>query len=135
MQRVITVLPFIVLCTFFSRSGLNLAGQTNRPVESTAGQYGVVISTARVDGLDSPSATLTIEGQNFGTLPRVFIGAPGGAFQQLFILQSTSTMIVASLNPVNAGTHVVMVQAGNLPSQTAAVDLTIGAVGPAGPTG
>jgi hypothetical protein len=94
-----------------------------------------IISRASVAGIDTPAVTMTIEGQNFGTSPKVYFGAAGGVFQQLSILQSTATLIVAALNPVDAGTYMVIVQTGMLPNQNAAIDVTIGSVGATGATG
>ena len=90
-----------------------------------------LISKATVAGLESAVPTISVEGQNFSN-PKVFFGAAGGVFQQLTVLQSTNTMIVAALNSTNAGSYVVFVQVGD---QTAGLTVTLGAVGPAGPQG
>ena len=95
----------------------------------------VVITHTAVSGMDSPSLTLTIDGQNFGSSPLVFFGAPGGLFQRLLVLHSTPSMIVSGLNPVNPGTCYVVVQNGNAEGQSAGLAVTIGAVGKTGVTG
>jgi hypothetical protein len=95
----------------------------------------VVITKTAVSGMDSPSPTLTIDGQNFGTSPLVFFGAPGGGFQRLSVLHSTSSMIAAGLNTVSPGTYYVVVQSGKGEGQTAGLTVTIGAVGQTGATG
>src|SRR5689334_7614613 len=95
----------------------------------------VVITHTAVSGMDSPSLTLTIDGQNFGSSPLVFFGAPGGLFQRLLVLHSTPSMIVSNLNPVDPGTYYVVVQDGNAGGRSAGLAVTIGAVGKTGATG
>jgi hypothetical protein len=103
-------------------------------------QHHMVITRAAVTGLDNPPATLTLEGRNFGTSPRVFFGAAGGVFQRLSVLHSTATMIMAGLTTVSPGTYVVLVEKGHGKKdfddgESAALDVTIGAQGKTGPQG
>jgi hypothetical protein len=101
----------------------------------------VVITYAAVSGIGSSSPTLTVNGQNFGSSPTVFFGAPGGVFQQLTVRNSTSSTIAAALplNTVNPGTYLALVQSrkgnGDGDGQTASLDVTIGQVGATGATG
>src|SRR4051812_12144244 len=95
----------------------------------------LVVTRAVVAGLDNPPATLTIDGQHFGSSPKVFFGAPGGVYEALAVLQSTDTLIVAGLNTVTPGTYFVVVQSGDSTGRTSSIDVTIGVQGPSGAKG
>ena len=110
-----------------------LFAQAGSQVVQTGNQ--VVITRAVVADLDNPPAILTLDGQHFGSSPKVFFGASGGVYQQLAVLQSTDTMIVAALDTVTAGTYLVVVQSGQGVGRIAGIDVTVGVQGPTGPKG
>jgi hypothetical protein len=88
-----------------------------------------VITRARAD---LPSGRLYLEGKGFGSSPRVLLGAPAGAFDDLTVLASTPELVEAELSELDPGTYTVMVLRGLL---VASIDVTLGAVGPEGPQG
>lgn len=90
------------------------------------------ISRAEVD---LQNLVLVIQGQHFGTNPRVFVGVANGGYRELPVLPgATQRRVEASLpaEPV-AATHSVLVLASS--GQFGTLDVTFGAVGPEGPAG
>lgn len=88
-------------------------------------------------------SVLLIVGQNFGDLPRVFIGNNQSTLDELVVLVATPTNIEAQLPGTDPGTYLLVVQRGvSDPATTMRFDppigtmsLTLGAVGPGGPEG
>ena len=78
---------------------------------------------------------LSIQGQHFGTNPRVFVGVANGGYRELPVLPgATQKRVQASLPAVpNPATHSVLVLASS--GQFGTLDVTFGAVGPEGPAG
>lgn len=90
------------------------------------------ISRAEVD---LENLVLVIQGQHFGTNPRVFVGVANGGYRELPVLPgATQKRVEASLPAVpDAATHSVLVLASS--GQYGRLDVTFGAVGPEGPAG
>lgn len=80
---------------------------------------------------DFQNSVITIQGENFGTgTPLVFLGS-----QQLAVISSSDTVIVASLPAMPSGTYQLLVSGGHAATQNNSLDVTLGAVGPQGPQG
>jgi hypothetical protein len=75
---------------------------------------------------------LFLEGKNFGSSPRVLLGAPAGALDELVVLSSSFERIEAELPAVEPGTYLVLVFRGLLVNS---IHVTVGAEGPPGPKG
>ena len=103
---------------------------------------GPVVITRAVPDLDA--LILNIEGNNFQTGVRVFMGAVGFGVDELPVLFVTPTRIEAQLLSTDPGSYRLLVinpgqvQAApqlHLSPNLATLVVTLGAVGPAGPTG
>jgi hypothetical protein len=88
-----------------------------------------VVTLARAD---MDLERLYLEGRGFGSTPRVLLGSPGGAFDELTVLSSSGEVVEAELPAITPGTYLVVVVRGLL---VTSIDVTIGAVGPMGPQG
>ncbi|MFH1724503.1 MAG: fibrinogen-like YCDxxxxGGGW domain-containing protein [Elusimicrobiota bacterium] len=84
---------------------------------------------------DLSAGTLIIEGKNFGAAPEVLFGAPGGALQDLQAALTAGGSIAAPLPTTEPGTYLLIVRSGQGATQTATMNVTIGATGPEGPRG
>ncbi len=93
-------------------------------------QLAIIGASADIEG-----GTITIEGQNFGTNPKVSIGIPGGQLQALNVLQAQDNRIIAALTDFTPGTYMLSVSSGPATTQNDGMDFTIGAVGETGPQG
>ncbi len=99
--------------------------------EITPGFAGVPVITSVSANLED--GILFLEGSNFGSHPKVFMGTFGGSFDELMILSSNDeTHIEAQLTTTEPGTYRIVVQRGIL---FGFLDVTLGASGPPGPTG
>jgi hypothetical protein len=96
---------------------------------------GLIVSRAVASGLTTSSPTITIDGRFFGRTPRVYLGAVGGVLEQLSVISSTGTQIVAALPTSAPGSYVLAVSRGPRDLQNASMSVTIGAEGPSGPPG
>ena len=100
----------------------------------------LVLTHASVD-LSTLTPTILLEGQNLSSKsrrephPGVFIGAPGGLQEELVVLASDSTSVLAVLNRTDPGTYLVIVSSGRGSKDFAGMNVTIGATGPQGLTG
>jgi len=83
---------------------------------------------------DLARGMLVVEGSNFGEDSRILLGAAEGGLIELSLRFISSTRIEADLEPLEPGTYRLVV-AGRETSQSATIDLTIGAVGATGPAG
>ncbi len=95
------------------------------------------VVTSAVADLGADPETLSLIGANFGSNPQVFIGNDMGTLDELTIdlMTLTDTLIEAELGPIEPGTYLLVVSTGPSQIQMAAMDLTIGVVGPEGPEG
>src|SRR5438105_4978285 len=103
-----------------------------------------MVITDAIANLTTP-ATILIEGQQFrrGGLrdpnPQVFIGAPGGTFQPLEILNATNTSIMARLPRFVPGSYQLVVYQSHARNRDddafASIDITLGVAGPKGDKG
>jgi hypothetical protein len=88
----------------------------------------MVINAATVS---ADGSTLFVDGANLGSAPLVTLGGtPLGGVQ----VDSTGHQLVALMPAVGPGSYRLVIQDGHFPF-TAALDLTVGASGPAGPAG
>jgi hypothetical protein len=78
------------------------------------------ITRARADVL---AERLTLDGRNFGSSPRVFLGAAAGSLDELEVLAAGSGTLEAKLPAVAPGTYLVIVVRGFL---VASIDVTVG---------
>ena len=82
--------------------------------------------------LDATPPLLTLEG-NFCEDPVVYMGRPGGFLEEVAVLASGATFIELDLTgAIDPATYLVVVLCGK---DTCAMDVTLGAEGPAGPAG
>ena len=84
---------------------------------------------------DLGTATLLVEGANFGSEPVVLLGDAGGSFTEQPVILSSDTAIQAALTTTAPATYLLLVRSGPAATQVYATDLTLGAVGPPGPAG
>jgi len=63
------------------------------------------------------------------------MGAPGGLQEELLVLASEPTSVLAVLNRTDPGTYLVVVSTGGGSKDVAAMNVTIGVTGPPGVTG
>ena len=117
----------LVLAIFASRGYAQQAG-TNPPSQLT-------ISRVTLNGLETSTPTVTIDGANFGTGAEVALGATGGLFHPLTVLFADNTQITAVVYTTEPGTYVLWVSRGHATTQNYAISLTIGVNGVAGPAG
>ena len=117
----------LALCVFFGVSGTVARADrgANPPPQLVVTQVAVDLGTA----------TVTIDGEHFGTAPSVSLGGPGGSFTALAVLSSTDTTITAQLSTTDPGTYVLRVRSGPAATQSYAIDIALGAQGPPGPPG
>src|SRR5262245_42159781 len=85
------------------------------------------ISRATAHGLNTASPTFAIEGANFGTVPQVFIGAPGGALVRVPVLSAVDGFIHAQLTEATSapGAYSVVVTRGPSTTDMSSFVLTI----------
>ena len=101
----------------------------------------LTITQAVVDGLDTPTPTVTIDGTNFGDAPRVYLGTLGGTLDELEVIAASRSQITAALNTTLAGSYVLAVSRGSASTHNFSITLAIGqvgrtgAIGPIGPAG
>jgi YVTN family beta-propeller protein len=96
----------------------------------------LIITRVLTAGIDTPTATVEIDGLNFNaTTSRVYLGTAAGLYQELTVQSRTPTKIVAALNTTTPGGYVLKVSAGTAAAQNFSVDLTLGATGAAGADG
>jgi hypothetical protein len=107
--------------TFF----LAASAHAQSPTQSTA------ITRAEIN---MQTLILTVQGQNFGGSPRVFVGRSNGTYLQVALVSVTPTQVQASVPFVTApGTYSVLLLANGRDFST--IDVTVGIVGPQGPQG
>ncbi len=79
------------------------------------------------------------EGINFGTNPTVWAGTTGGALNQLAVISSTNTAILATLAETDAASYLAIAQRSETKGpQSDRIDdaeYTLGIIGPTGPQG
>src|SRR5438093_2777376 len=97
----------------------------------------LTISKVVSHGLDTLNPTLAIEGANFGTAPKVYMGVSGGYLVQLTVLSAFQNFISAQLTGATSspGTYMVVVSRGPSATDVYSMTVTLGAAGPAGPQG
>ena len=106
------------------------------PVGAQAGPPPPQLTITQVTAdLAGPVPTLTIAGKNFGTSPRVWIGADDGTLNEQDVLASDAHSISAALTVVAPGTYLLVVTSGPATTQASYMDVTLGSTGPAGPPG
>jgi hypothetical protein len=79
---------------------VSLVPASGLPAEATVSPL-PVITRARAEASEG---RLFLEGKNFGSSPRVLLGAPAGAFDELVLFSSTPELIEAELPAVEPGT-------------------------------
>ena len=123
MRRLVTAVLVLSFC---------LVGPPAFPQgQGAGGGAQQTVITKAVDGLNGAAQpVLTIDGARFGTSPSVFLGTDTGGAVELDLLgPSTDTHIVALLPAsLEAGTYLLLVQAGTAAPRTAMMDVTIGGV-------
>jgi hypothetical protein len=95
---------------------------------------GVSLTEAEVD---LPNLVITLNGQNFGPSPRVFVGLPNGNYLELLVLAGGTSRRVQAALPTEPppGTYSVVLLAGQGNGNMAVMDVAVGVAGPAGPAG
>src|SRR5262249_45656510 len=85
----------------------------------------LTISKVTVNGLDTNSPTLAIEGNNFGSAPGVYMGGTAGSLIELTILSVSNTFITARLTGATSapGTYVLVVARGPSTNDVFSIDL------------
>jgi hypothetical protein len=115
------------------------SNQQNQQGSNQQGSQGsgnqLTITKATPGGLDTLTPTVTIDGANFGSNPRVYLGTVGGLLKELAVMFSSSTRILAALNTVAPASYVLAVSRGNGTNQNFFISLAIGSVGPEGAIG
>ncbi len=132
-------LPLLFVCL----SGVSAAGAPPAEVgdqeDASIPRLVITKAEARLE-----NAALYVDGQNFGSNPRVFLGQEEGTIDELEVVSSTDTFIEAVLTTVSSGNHLLIVANGSDLQEMFALAVTLDAVtlpeepgsqGPAGPQG
>ena len=108
------------------------------PQQAGCENCGLVITKAEAR---LENAALYVDGQNFGSNPRVFLGREEGTIDELVVVRSTDTFIEVVLTTASSGNHLLIVANGSDLQEMFALTVTLDAVtlpgetGPQGPVG
>src|ERR1043166_2066914 len=118
------LISFVLLAslTLISRAGFQATTVSAAPAGMPPQQ--LTISKVVPNGLDTLNPTLAIEGANFGTAPKVYMGVSGGYLVQLTVLSASQNFINAQLTGATSspGTYMLVVSRG--PSATDVFSVT-----------
>ena len=129
-------LPLLFVCL----SGVSSAGAPPAEVgdreDASISRLLITKAEARLE-----NAALYVDGQNFGSNPRVFLGREEGTIDELEVVSSTDTFIEVVLTTASSGNHLLIVANGSDLQEMFALAVTLDAVtlpeetGPQGPVG
>ena len=130
---------FCLPLLFVYLSGVSAAGapaEVDNREDTSIPRLVITKAEARLE-----NAALYVDGQNFGSNPRVFLGREEGTIDELEVVSSTESFIEAVLTSASSGNHLLIVANGSDLQEMFALTVTLDDVtlpeepGPQGPTG